>query len=216
MLVEILKSWADGAFTSPSGLWAACGLMALESMIAPIPSEVIMPPLGLAAFHGVFPWYAALAAATAGSLIGSLVSYYMGYYGGKPLVMKVGRFLLLNEHHLDLTTAWFGRWGGATVFVSRFVPVVRHFISIPAGTARMHVVKFCVYTVFGAAIWNGFLLWLGWKLEAHWDEILRYRRPLDYGVVIVLVGCVVAWYWLNLRKPLRGVSVETEKARAEE
>jgi len=212
MLVEMLKSWADSAFASPNGYWAAFPLMALESMIAPIPSEAVMPPMGFAVFRGTFTWYAALSVASFGSLIGSLISYYMGYFGGKPVVMKVGRFLLLNEHHLDLTTAWFNRWGSLTVFVCRFVPVVRHFISIPAGVARMSLLKFCIYTVIGATIWNGFLLWLGIKLQSHWESILKYRRPLDYGVVVLLVGCVVAWYWLNLRKPARGVVAEPQKS----
>jgi len=199
-LTETIKAWADWAIQT-GGLFGAATLMALESMIAPVPSEVVMPPLGMAVHQGKFLWYTAMIATSIGSLAGSLISYYLGYFGGKPLVMKVGRFFLLNEHHLDLTTAWFHKWGSLTVFVSRFIPVVRHFISIPAGIARMNPLKFGLYTLIGATIWNGLLLWLGYKLQAHWEEILTYRKPIDMAIVVLLVLAVVAWYAIHLRKP---------------
>jgi membrane protein DedA with SNARE-associated domain len=199
-LTETIKAWADYAIQT-GGLLGAAILMALESMIVPIPSEVIMPPLGMAVHKGTFSWPAAMIATSMGSLVGSLISYYLGYIGGKPLVMKVGRFLLLNEHHLDLTTSWFHKWGSLTVFISRFIPVVRHFISIPAGIARMNLLKFALYTLIGATLWNGFLLWLGYKLQAHWEDILTYRKPIDMAIIVLLVMGVVAWYAIHLRKP---------------
>ncbi len=183
------------------GLPVASLLMAMESMIFPLPSELVMPPLGMLVHQGKFELWMAIVATSLGSLVGSLISYYLGYFGGKPLVMKVGKWALLNEEHLDLTTKWFSRWGSLTVFICRFVPVVRHFISIPAGIARMNVVKFCIYTVLGATLWNCFLLWLGWKLEEQWETVLKYRRPIDAAMVILIVGAVVAWYWMHLRKP---------------
>ncbi|HEY4328934.1 MAG TPA: DedA family protein [Phycisphaerae bacterium] len=202
-MFDIIHQWARDSINTPQGLWVAAGLMALESMIAPVPSEFVMPPIGSALHHGTqyFNVYSAILATTAGSLIGSLISYYMGYFGGKPLVMKVGRFLLVNEYHLDVTTAWFKRWGSLTVFVCRFVPVVRHLISIPAGIARMNLLKFCVYTIIGATLWNTFLMWLGYKLEEHMDELLKYRTPIDVSIAGLLVLGVVAWYWLHLKKP---------------
>jgi membrane protein DedA with SNARE-associated domain len=202
MLTETLKHWAVTGMET-GGYPVAALLMALESMIAPVPSEVVMPPLGMliAEKPGQFGVGGAMAWTTVGSLVGSLISYYMGYFGGKPLVMKVGKWLLLNEHHLDLTTAWFQKRGSLTVFVCRFVPVVRHFISIPAGIARMNLLKFCLYTAIGAALWNGFLLWVGWKLAANWERILKYRSYIDAAVVAGLILGVVAWYWVNLRKP---------------
>ena len=199
-MVEHLKDWILTAINA-GGLPVASLLMAAESMIVPLPSEFVMPPLGMLVHEGKFELWAVIVATSIGSLVGSLISYYLGYFGGKPLVMKVGKWLLLNEEHLDLTTKWFGRWGSLTVFICRFVPVVRHFISIPAGIARMNLVKFCVYTVFGATLWNCFLLWLGWKLEEQWETVLTYRRPIDAAMVILCVGAVVAWYWVHLRKP---------------
>ncbi|HVT79544.1 MAG TPA: DedA family protein, partial [Phycisphaerae bacterium] len=133
----------------------------------------------------------------------SLISYYMGYFGGKPLVMKIGKYLLVNEHHLDLTTTWFKKWGSLTVFICRFVPVVRHLISIPAGIARMNLVKFCIYTVAGATMWNVFLMWVGWKLEANMSTLLHYRTYIDFGFVAMIVLAVVAWYWVHWRKPVK-------------
>jgi membrane protein DedA with SNARE-associated domain len=209
MLTEHLKGFTDWAMTS-GGLFGAGFLMALESMIAPIPSELVMPPLGMLVHQGKFTWTGAIVATSIGSLIGSLISYYLGYFGGKPLVMKIGKWLLINEHHLDLTTQWFTRWGSLTVFICRFVPVVRHFISIPAGMAKMNLVKFCLYTVVGATLWNVFLLWVGYKLESHWETILKYRGPLDAAIIVLMVIGVVAWYWLHLRKP-RHVAVEAQQ-----
>jgi membrane protein DedA with SNARE-associated domain len=199
-MLEVMKDWAVQVIDAFGPLGAA-GLMALESMIAPIPSEVVMPPLGMLVHQGKMSLEIAMIATSIGSLLGSLLSYYLGFFGGKPLVMKVGRWLLINEHHLDLTTHWFGRWGGLTVFICRFVPVVRHFISIPAGIARMNLWKFSLYTLIGATLWNGFLLWIGWKLEDHWQTILKYRTPIDAAVVLLLVLGVVGWYWIHWKSP---------------
>jgi len=213
-MFEIIHHWAMDSVDKPYGLWVAAGLMALESMIAPVPSEFVMPPLGSALAAGTvhFTWTTAILATTAGSLVGSLISYYLGYFGGKPLVMKVGRYLLVNEHHLDVTTDWFKKWGSLTVFVCRFIPVIRHLISIPAGIARMNLVKFCVYTVIGATLWNTFLLWLGYKfqnfLREHNDQIMKYRTAIDLSVVGLLAVGVAAWIWLHWRQKPQPTVVE--------
>ena len=91
------------------------------------------------------------------------------------------------------------------MFVCRFVPVVRHLISIPAGIARMNIVKFCVYTVIGATMWNCILLWVGYQFEENLNAILKYRTPIDVAMAGLLVLAVVAWYWLHLRKPVKGL-----------
>jgi membrane protein DedA with SNARE-associated domain len=202
MLTETLKHWAlQGlGLPQPWGLIVAGSLMALESMIAPVPSEIVMPPLGMLVYSGKVSWEGAIIATSIGSLIGSLISYWLGCVGGKPLVMKVGKYLLVNEEHLDLTTRWFGKWGSATVFVCRFIPVVRHLISIPAGIARMNLWKFSLYTLIGATMWNTFLLWLGYRLEDKWEIILKYRGPIDVAIVVGLVLAVAAWFYLHLRK----------------
>ncbi|MEI8194702.1 MAG: DedA family protein [Phycisphaerae bacterium] len=209
-LSETIKNVADEAIRQ-GGLWGAAGMMALESMIAPVPSEVVMPPLGFAVARGEFTWTGAIIATSIGSLIGSLISYYLGYFGGKPLVMKVGKYLLLNEEHLDLTTRWFNRHGSLTVFICRFIPVVRHFISIPAGMAKMSLPKFCAYTLIGATIWNTFLMWVGFKLQEHWSKIEQYRKPVDAVIVVLGVMAIVAWIALHVRAKPAAATKEKNK-----
>ena len=123
-------------------------LMTLESMVAPIPSELVMPFAGFLIFTGQFNVVPVMVASSLGSIVGSLLSYGMGMLG-KPVVLRYGRYLLLNPHHLEWTEQFFLRHGGKTIFISRFIPVVRHLISIPAGLARMPLIPFILYTAGG-------------------------------------------------------------------
>ncbi len=178
----------------------AAGLMILESMIAPVPSEAVMPFVGFQVADGKWNLWLAIASTSAGSMIGSLLSYWMGYYGGKPLVLKVGKYLLLNQRDLERTEQFFHRRAGTwTLFLSRFIPVVRHFVSIPAGMGRMNLVPFCLATFFGATIWNTFLLWCGMKLRDNWKVVQKYSHQAD--IVIVALGVIgVAWWFWSRRK----------------
>ena len=174
--------------------YAGAGLlMALESMIAPVPSELVMPFVGFLVAEGKFDMITAIVATSIGSLIGSLISYWMGYFGGRPFVLTVGRYLLLNLEHLAWTEQWFARHGSWTIFVSRFIPVVRHLISIPAGVGKMRIVPFCLYTLIGATIWNSLLLLCGYKLRQNWTVVQQYSHIVDIGVVIVLL-LGAGWY----------------------
>lgn len=177
------------------GYFGAGFLMMLESMIAPVPSELVMPFVGFLAAEGKFSIAISVAATSVGSIVGSLISYYMGYYGGRPVVLKIGKYLLLNQEHLEWTERWFERNGSWTIFVSRFIPVVRHLISIPAGLGKMRVLPFCVYTLIGATMWNTFLLLCGYKLRQNWRIVQQYSHELDIFVVIVLGICVL---WLGV------------------
>jgi membrane protein DedA with SNARE-associated domain len=161
--------------------------MALESMIAPVPSEAVMPFVGFMVADGKWDLWAAVAATSAGSLAGSAISYAMGYYGGKPFVLRVGRYLLLNPHDLEKTEAFFGRRKGVlTLFISRFIPVVRHLVSVPAGTGKMRFLPFLLTTLVGATLWNCFLLVCGMYLREKWDLILQYSHQLD-----ILIGAAL-------------------------
>jgi len=162
-------------------------LMTLESMIAPIPSELVMPFAGFLIFTGHFDPVAVVVASTLGSIVGSLLSYGLGMLG-EPVVLRYGRYLLLNPHHLEWTKNFFERHGGKTIFISRFIPVVRHLISLPAGLARMSLIPFILYTTAGATLWNGFLPYLGVRLRENWWIIQRYTHILDYFVVAGLIG----------------------------
>lgn len=176
-----------------AGYAGAGVLMALESMIAPVPSELVMPFVGFLVAEGKFDLISAIVATSIGSVVGSLVSYFMGYYGGKPFVLTVGKYLFLNLEHLTWTEQWFTRHGSWTIFVSRFIPVVRHLISIPAGVGKMRLGPFCLYTVVGATLWNSFLLACGYHLRQNWTIVQQYSHIVDIGVVAALLAAA-GWY----------------------
>lgn len=170
-------------------------LMMLESMIAPVPSEAVMPFVGFLVVDGRWHLGLAIFATSLGSLCGSLLSYWMGYYGGKPFVLQVGRYLFLNPRDLERTERYFNRKQGLiTVFIARFIPVVRHLISIPAGIGKMPLVPFLLVSTIGATMWNGFLLYCGMQLRANWIMVQHYSHQLDILIVLLCVA-VVLWFF---------------------
>jgi membrane protein DedA with SNARE-associated domain len=191
-LVEHITHWISVAGYPGIGV-----LMALESMVAPVPSEAVMPFAGWLIVAPQGPHHFTLTgvtiASTIGSIIGSLLSYAMGYWGGRPVVVHFGKFLLLNVHDLEVTERFFGKYGNKTVFIARFIPVIRHLISIPAGMGKMHLVPFCIYTVIGAGLWNLFLAWLGIRLQEHWTVIRKYTEVVDV-VVLILLAAGLAYF----------------------
>lgn len=168
-------------------------LMTLESMVFPVPSEAVMPFAGFLIADGKLSFTGVIAAATLGSIVGSLTSYAMGYYGGKPFINKFGKYLLLDAHDLDITVRFFAKRGSLTIFIARFIPVIRHLISIPAGMGKMNLIKFSIYTIAGAAMWNTFLTYLGILLKNNWKEVMKYSHTIDIFVVIAF-GLVVLYY----------------------
>ncbi|MEI6347957.1 MAG: DedA family protein [Bacteroidota bacterium] len=168
-------------------------LMMLESMVFPVPSEAVMPFAGFLIVDGQLSFFGVIFAATLGSIVGSLLSYAMGYYGGKPFILKFGKYLLLDSHDLDITERFFQKYGSLTIFIGRFIPIIRHLISIPAGIGKMNLVKFSLYTIVGAAIWNSFLTYVGFKLKSNWEEVMKYSHTIDI-VVIILFVIVVGYY----------------------
>jgi len=162
-------------------------LMMLESMVFPLPSELVMPFAGFLISKGEMGFVWVIVFSTMGSLIGSLISYAAGRYLGIAVIKKFGKYLLMNKGDLLTSQRWFEKKGEKTIFISRFIPVVRHFISIPAGIARMNLKKFCVYTIIGATLWNSFLAWLGWLLGENWASVRHYTEYISVGVVILLL-----------------------------
>jgi len=173
-------------------------LMMLESMVAPVPSEAVMPFAGFLIADGRFTWVGVGVVSTIGSIVGSWLSYAMGYYGGRPFVTRFGKYLLLNLHDLEVTERFFSRFGTVAIFISRFIPVVRHLISIPAGTGRMNLLQFSIYTVIGASLWNMFLAYLGFQLRDHWELVEKYSKPLDVVMVILLALAAVYFVRVHL------------------
>ena len=177
-----------------TGYFGAGFLMALESMIAPVPSEAVMPFVGFQVADGKWSLWAAILATSIGSLVGSLISYLLGAYGGRPVVLKVGKYLLLNEEDLHKTEQFFHKRAGTwTLFISRFIPVVRHLISIPAGMGKMPMSHFLLATLCGATIWNSFLLFCGMKLNDNWETVQKYSHKIDI-VVVILVFVAFVWF----------------------
>ena len=174
-------------------------LMVAESMVLPVPSEAVMPFAGFLVAEGSMSAVAAVGFATLGSLVGSLLSYAIGRFGGRPFIAKYGKALFLDASDLERTDGFFRRRGAVTIFVSRFIPVVRHLISIPAGMGRMRLLPFCLFTVVGAALWNSFLTWCGFALRANWDAVLRYARLVDVGVLAILAGLVTLFVFRHVR-----------------
>ena len=171
--------------------------MAIESAAIPLPSELIMPLAGwiLIKDQGLgFEWvlFAGLCGAI-GNTLGSLVAYYAGAVGGRPLVLKYGRYVLISRHDLDLADRFFDRWGAWAVFFARLMPIVRTFISVPAGISKMPIRQFTIYTFAGAFPWSLGLAAGGFFLGENWEDLRSWMRPADIPVAIILVILFV-WY----------------------
>jgi len=166
-------------------------LMALESTMFPIPSEGVMPFAGFLIAEGTMKFSFALIASTLGCLAGAMTSYAIGYYGGTRFVRKFGRYFLLDEKHLKISEEWFKKKGKITIFICRFVPGIRHVISIPAGVAKMDLWHFSAYTLLGAGIWNSFLLYLGYILEKNWKLVYNYSSTIDWIIIAIVAICIV-------------------------
>lgn len=180
-------------------------LMVMESMVFPVPSEAVMPFAGFLVSTGEFHsvWLITVVA-TLGSLAGSALSYWIGASWGEPFVRRFGKWFLITPHDWDLTKRFFRKAGVWSVFLARFVPAVRHLISLPAGATRMKWCPFLLATTVGAFLWNGFLAYLGWKLGENWERIGAWLAPYEVAVLVVLVvllGAFVAWHVWRLRRP---------------
>ncbi|RMG60621.1 MAG: DedA family protein [Deltaproteobacteria bacterium] len=176
--------------------------MSLESACIPIPSEVIMPFGGFLAAQGRFSLLAVALAGTLGCLFGSIPAYFLGAYGGRPLIEKYGRYVLISRRDLDLADRWFERYGEATIFVCRLLPVVRTFIAFPAGVARMNFTRFSIYTLLGSFPWCLGLAWVGFKLGEHWTVVREYFHRFDLlilAVIVILAGLYVYRHVKNER-----------------
>ncbi|MBN2225571.1 MAG: DedA family protein [Deltaproteobacteria bacterium] len=177
-------------------------LMVMESMVIPIPSELILPFAGFLISRGDFTFTSVIIAGSLGSIVGSLISYYMGKYGGNAFVIKYGKYVLLDVEDLKKAERWFEKRGEYTIFISRFIPVVRHLISIPAGIGKMDIKRFCLYTIVGASMWNFILVYAGYLLGEHWDKIKHYSEPVSLSVAAVLVIAFVWFVYRHLRDKL--------------
>jgi membrane protein DedA with SNARE-associated domain len=192
-------------------------IMALESANIPIPSEITMPLAGWLLVPDGVTWFQAFLIGGfwggLGCLIGSVVSYWLGYWGGRPLVEKYGKYILVNKKDIDNFDRWFQRWGQLGNFVGRLLPIVRTFISFPAGVFRVSFPMFAVTTFVGSFIWCGGLALIGWAWGDHWEDILHIMGPAKYPIMIALVAGLVFYVWHHLR---RGIQHEARAQAVEQ
>jgi membrane protein DedA with SNARE-associated domain len=182
--------------------------MAIESAAIPLPSELILPFAGWSVSKGLtepltssqWTYWGAVIAGVVGNTLGSVASYAVGYYGGRPLVERYGKYVLISAHDLAFADRWFARYGEATVFFSRMLPIVRTFISVPAGVARMPLWRFTLFSILGAIPWVMLLVWGGMQLGDHWLELKHNLRGLDYLVAAVIILGVGIFIWRHVRR----------------
>jgi membrane protein DedA with SNARE-associated domain len=171
-------------------------LMTLESACMPVPSEIVMPFAGFAVQQGRLEFFAAGLAGAVGCLIGSVLSYVVGYYGGRPLLEKFGRYILISRHEIDLAHSWFERYGVATVFIARLLPIVRTFVSLPAGIARMDFKKFALYSFIGSLPWCYALAYAGVVLGENWDLL---EKNWIYFDILTIIGVIMFFVYVGYK-----------------
>lgn len=190
------------AVVDAAGYAGIAFLMALESTMVPLPSELVMPFAGFLVADARLNMWLVIFFSSAGSLAGSLVSYAIGKHGGIPLVKKMGKYVLLDEGDLKTSERWFAKYGDVTILICRFIPVVRHLISIPAGVAGMDIKKFCLYTVIGATAWNGILAYAGYLLRENWESLHHYMRPVSIVVFLLLIIAFAVFFYKHVAKKI--------------
>jgi membrane protein DedA with SNARE-associated domain len=199
-----------------NGLYGAVGYvgvgvaMAIESAMVPLPSELILPYAGFLVSdpsaiepltHTTWNFWLVVAVAVIGNTIGSLIAYAIGAWGGRPFLERWGRYLLIRPHEIELAEQFFEKYGPATAFFSRLLPIVRTFISFPAGVARMPLGKFIAYSTAGAVPWSILLVFAGRQLGANWVDIRHALQPFDLVIAVAVVALVVLFVWWRLGHP---------------
>jgi len=184
--------------------------MAIESAMVPLPSELILPYAGFLISdanqveplsRGPWNYWIVVVVATIGNTIGSLIAYAIGAWGGRPFLERYGKYLLIRPHEIELADHFFQRYGAATAFFSRLLPIVRTFISFPAGVARMPLGTFIAYSTAGAFLWSMLLVFAGMQLGARWVDIRHALQPFDLAIAVAVVGGVVLFIWWRLGRP---------------
>jgi len=196
------------------GLFATLGYagivvaMAIESACIPLPSELIMPLAGFDVAKCSVPGTCAHTfsllgvslAGAAGCTLGSIIAYSVGAFGGRPLLERYGRYVLIGPHDLDMADRWFKRYGDGTAFFSRLLPVVRTFISLPAGIARMPFAKFVLFSFVGSLIWSAVLAYAGMKLGENWERVRAVMQRFDYLIAAIILALIVAYVYRHTRR----------------
>jgi membrane protein DedA with SNARE-associated domain len=176
--------------------------IALGLMIEVIPSEIVLAYGGFLISQGKIGFVGTILAGTIGGVVAQLFLYWLGLYGGRPFLEKYGKYILIKSKHIDLAESWFNRYGPGVIFTARFVPVVRHAISIPAGIARMSFSRFTLYTTCAVLPWSMFFVYLGMQLGNNWEQINNMAKPYIQPVITIAVIILIVYigYTLLRRK----------------
>lgn len=194
-LLQLMESYGDAAIFFA---------MVLENANIPIPSEVVLGFAGFLISQGILDFWFTFFVACAAGLIGSVISYWLGAYGGRPLLLKYGKYIFFNEKKFEIAEKMFTKYGGAAVLICRCLPGVRTFISFPAGVARYPFHKFIVYTIIGTIPWTLLLVWAGTVLGSHWRDLIQYNHIFLIAIVVLFVLCAGAFLWKR-RSSKKGV-----------
>ena len=178
-------------------------LMAMESSVIPVPSELVMPPAGYLAHEGQLNIWVSILMGTVGSLVGAYANYFASHWLGRPLVIKYGKYVWITEEKFAKVERFFLSHGEISTFIGRLLPVIRHLISIPAGLAGMNHLRFTLYTLAGAGIWCTILAWIGWFIGKEQALIMRYSHQAVIGVVIFSIILVAVYVWRHKKQAAR-------------
>src|SRR5580692_8284109 len=191
------------ATISAGGYLGIVGLMAIESACIPIPSEIIMPFSGYLVSTGRFDLLLVATAGAVGCNIGSTLAYFVGRYGGRPLVEKCGAYIMMSRRDLDITDRYFARFGGLAVLLGRLLPVVRTFIALPAGIARLPQLRFQIYTFIGSWPWCFGLAYIGMKAGASWNDphsmLKKVLHKADAAIAVLVIAAFAWFVWTHLK-----------------
>ncbi|PYP87420.1 MAG: alkaline phosphatase [Blastocatellia bacterium AA13] len=200
-IIEALSAFIIGTIAT-LGYSGVVLLMAIESACIPLPSEVIMPFSGYLIYTGRFNIWGVSIAGAVGCVVGSLGAYWVGMRGGRPLVKKYGRYVLISARDVDLADRWFAKYGEVIVFASRLLPVVRTFIAFPAGVARMNLTRFIIYTFLGSFPWCLGLAYIGQRLGEEWNKneaLKSWFHRFDFVIGILGAAAIALWVWRHFR-----------------
>ena len=206
-MINKIVIWATGliiSVISMTGYLGVFGLMSAESALIPIPSEVTMTFAGYLASIGKFNIYLLILVGAFANLFGSVLAYWLGYWGEahvvRQLIKKYGKYLLMTEHEYDRSEKWFREYGEKITFFSRLLPVVRTFISLPAGVSRMNFIRFCLFTFFGSLIWSGILAYVGFVLGKNWESLHGYYQKFEYVILFAIVAAGIYYVVHKVQK----------------
>ncbi|MEW6618996.1 MAG: DedA family protein [bacterium] len=207
MVTKILEFLASivVAIINAAGYWGIGIAMAIESACIPLPSEIIMPFSGYLISEGRFQIFWVVVAGTLGNLVGSIIAYWVGLIGGRPFILKYGKYILMTRHDMDVAERWFNKYGDLTIFFTRNMPVIRTFISLPAGIAKMNFLKFCLYTTLGSVPWNIALTYFGMIFGAKWHSTLS---PIFHKFDVLIGICIIILLYIFIKRHLHHRSSE--------